>query len=256
MNPAASKAQQMALGLVVADVALWPRQELHPGRVEEFMLLYRDGGLAALPPLDVIADGEDLLLGDGWHRHQALTRLGSPNVLVRLITEPGDPADVAYRHGLLTASTAALPLSRAERRAAVIRLLEDQPELADREIARLAGVSPTTVGASRRRLHGDGATPSTGTAPTVGDPSTPADGVRPSPPLRMPSGADELAIKLARGLDKVWQARALSDVILGDRTGRRLAAALRTEHGDDALVWGRRLAQWTATCLAELEAAH
>ncbi len=79
----------VALARVVADPGLWPREVLHQGRIEEFMLLYRDGGLNALPPLDVVPDGAALLLGDGWHRHQALTRLGSPTARVRLITEAG-----------------------------------------------------------------------------------------------------------------------------------------------------------------------
>lgn len=244
------------LGRVITDPGLWPREQLHHGRVEEFMLLYRDGGLDALPPLDVVPDGGDLLLGDGWHRHQALTRLGSPTALVRLITGPGDPTGVAYRHGLLTASTAALPLTRAERRAAVIRLLEDQPELADREIARLIGVSPTTVGAYRRHLDGDIDTAMTA-EPSAGEQQTTVPTVdQPSPVIGATVGANELALRLARGLEKVWQARGLSDLLLGDRTGRRLAAALRAQHGEDALAWARRLASWSNTCLAELEAAQ
>ncbi len=235
----------VALPRVVADPGLWPREGLHQGRVEEFVLLYRDGGLAALPPLDVVPDGEELLLGDGWHRHQALTRLGSPTARVRILEEPGAPAAVAYRHGLVTASAAALPLTRPERRAAIIRLLEDQPELADREIARLVGVSPTTVGSHRRHLNSPGQDP---------DPASDAFADEPPAVFVATAGADELAVRLARGLEKVWQARGLSDLLLGDRTGRRLAAALRAEHGGDALAWARRLAKWSTTCLAELEA--
>ncbi len=166
------------------------------------MLLYRDGGLDALPPLDVVPDGDQLLLGDGWHRHQALTRLGSPTARVRLITEPGDPTAVAYRHALLTASTAALPLTRFERRAAVLRLLEDQPELADREIARLVGVSPTTVGAYRRHLDRDNASAAVaGASPDSNRAAVPgAD--QPAPAVVATAGADELALKLARGLER------------------------------------------------------
>jgi len=229
----------VALPCVVADPGLWPREGLHQGRVEEFVLLYQDGGLDALPPLDVVPDGEELLLGDGWHRHQALTRLGSPTARVRLITEPGDPTAVAYRHGMLTASTAALPLTRPERRAAVIRLLEDQPELADREIARLAGVSPTTVGAHRKRLLEQ--------SDVIGD------GEVAEAACIAATSADELALRLARSLDRIFEARGLTDYVLGDRTGRRLAKALVELHGaDKALLWARRLKTWSEFATAEL----
>lgn len=239
---------------VVADPGLWPREQLHHGRVEEFMELYRDGGLTALPPLDVVADRESLLLGDGWHRHAALTRLGSATARVRWVTEAGDPTEVVYRHGLLTASSAALPLTRPERRAAVIRLLEDHPDLPDREIARLVGVSPTTVG-TRRRLLAE--VPPRASGPAECHVSAPV-GPEPSPDLYtnntvVLASADELAAKLARGLRKTWEARGLSDLLLGDRTGRRLATALRAEHGNQALAWARRLAQWADRAVKELE---
>jgi len=252
MNVPASAPQEVALTRVLADPGLWPREGLHQGRVEEFMLLYRDGGLDALPPLEVVPDGDQLLLGDGWHRHRALTQLGSATARVRLITEPGDPITVTYRHALLTASTAALPLTRVERRVATIRLLEDQPELADREIARLVGVSPSTVGAHRRRLQdGDGEAALGDLDEAVQDQLTPPAGQ----PYPVTPGADELALRLARGLQNVWEARALSDLILGDRTGRRLAAALRAQHGDQAQAWARRIAQWSNSCLNEFEPA-
>lgn len=104
----------VALSRVVANPYLWPRAELNQGRVEEFMQLYRDSGLAGLPALDVVSAGDRLLLADGWHRHQALTRLDSPTAMVQMLAGDGDPVVRAYRHALLTASTAAMPLTREE----------------------------------------------------------------------------------------------------------------------------------------------
>lgn len=198
-------------------------------------------------------DGERLLLADGWHPHQALTRLGSSTARVQMLAGDGDPAATAYRHGLRTASTAAMPLTREERRTAVLRLLHEHPELADREIARLVGVSPSTVGANRRRLQDN----DRGGEAAAGDLADETVQAQLTPPASQPypvtPGADELALRLARGLQSVWEARALSDLILGDRTGRRLAAALRAQHGDQALTWARRIAQWSSSCLHEFE---
>lgn len=45
------------------------------------------------------------------------------------------------------------PQTETQRRAAVLDLLRTHPELTDREIARRAGVSPTTVGKQRRKME-------------------------------------------------------------------------------------------------------
>lgn len=228
------------IGRVVAEASIWPRQLLDPGRVAEFAGLFRDGDLEALPPLDVVLDGNDLLLADGWHRLRALEAIGAEHVLVQVIDLAGlPPAEAVYRHALATASTAALPLTRAERRTAVVRLLTDYPELADREIARLVGVSPSTVGAHRQRLLGH--------IDTVGDGEV-AEAL-----YAAATGADELARRLARSLGRIFEQRGLTDYLLGDRTGRRLAKALVEVHGDDeALVWARRLQSWAQSAIGEL----
>ncbi len=225
---------------VRADIDQWPRHRLDQARVAEFVGLYRDDGLEALPAVDVVEDGEVLWLADGWHRYNALRLLRADSLLVRLIAA-GEvkPAQAAYRHGLATAATTALPLNRAERRSAVCRLLTDSPALADREIARLVGVSPTTVGAHRTRLLGQG--------------DVAGDGEVAEATWIAAAGADELASLLARSLDRIFEARGLTDHLLGDRTGRRLAKALVEVHGvDDALVWARRLKTWSESATAEL----
>lgn len=233
-------AQTVPIDRVVYDTALWPRAQLDRARVAEFAGLYRDGGLVALPPLDVVADDDVFLLADGWHRLGALRATGLQQVLVRLVDTAGlPPGEAAYRHGLATASTAALPLTRAERRSATVRMLTDYPELADREIARLVGVSPTTVGAHRKRLLGE--------IDTVGDGEL-AEAV-----YTAAAGADELARRLARALDRIYSQRGLSDYLLGDRTGKRLARVLADLHGtDEALVWARRLQAWAGSAVGEL----
>jgi ParB-like chromosome segregation protein Spo0J len=224
---------------VVAEPWAWPRTQLDAERVAEFIALYEDQGLAALPALDVVSDHDQWILADGWHRLTALGQLGFAEVPVNVIAAgDDDPYRAAYRHGLVTAATAARPLSRRERSAAVRRLLADSPDSSDREIARLTGVSPTTVGSHRRQLAGENEQPSEGQR---------------SEHYLATATADELAKKLVASLDKLYTARGLGDALLGDRTGRRLARALKARHGEHAADWARRLVQWATACLNELE---
>jgi hypothetical protein len=59
------------------------------------------------------------------------------------------PREYAYELALLYATRSAKPLTNAEKGAAIARLLAECPELSDRAIARLVGVSHRTVGARR-----------------------------------------------------------------------------------------------------------
>jgi hypothetical protein len=237
---AMSEPTPVALEKICADTSAWPRSSLDQVRVAEFVGLYRDDGLGALPALDVVSTGDGYLLADGWHRLNALRALRVQEALVRLIDPAGLPPDeAAWRHGLITAATAARPLSRAERRTAVDRLLGNSSSLSDREIARLVGVSPTTVGAHRRRLGGETSAP--GAGEQLGSQYVAA------------VTADELAYRLSRSLHRLYEERGLSDWFLGDRTGKRLAAALVDLHGpDDALAWAGRLQGWATVAVAEL----
>jgi hypothetical protein len=61
-----------------------------------------------------------------------------------------DPVDLAFELGVKASATSARPLNRKEKRAAVTRLLETQPELSARDIARRVGVSTTTVTTVKR----------------------------------------------------------------------------------------------------------
>src|SRR4051794_10734810 len=100
----------------------WPRFGLDPTRVAEFMSLYAADGPTALPPIEVVPDGEGgLLIAEGRHRIAAAVELGWQQLpAVTLDLPPGsDPVNVAYVRGLETAATASKPLTRSERRAAV-----------------------------------------------------------------------------------------------------------------------------------------
>ncbi len=225
---------------VIADV--WPRRELDVNRVREFISLYEDGGLEALPPLMVVTTADTPVLYEGRHRYEALMALGAPEALVQAVPLPDgrELIEFAYEGALEASAVAALPLNRVEKRSAVLRLLTTRTDYSDREIARLTGLSHQTVGRIRTRSNGTAADdPSQDTATVYYAEVT----------------ADEIASRLVRGMRQMWDKRGLGDRIVGDRAGKRLAAALRDAHGDDALAWAERFTAWGRVAVSELKRA-
>ncbi len=103
------------------------------------------------PPLKVVwRDGRHLLV-DGFHRLQAAKNIGLESVRVEVVeVSPGaDLHELAFDLN----ATHGRPLSLADRRAFAERMLRNQPHLADREIARCAGLAANTVGTIRGRLE-------------------------------------------------------------------------------------------------------
>ena len=155
----------VALDRITLDPDAWPREALDEERVELFAELLRDaraagtqtqsGWVDPLPPLVAVADGRgDYFLADGRHRYEARRRLGAGFDLVAVqVFQPNGrpPVDFAYELALLCAQ-GAKPLTTAEKRAAVLRLLAERLDLSDRAIARLVGVSNSTVSSHRRAL--------------------------------------------------------------------------------------------------------
>lgn len=104
--------------------------------------------LADTGELDPVLVTHDGRLVDGRHRLEAAVARGEEQLAVIEV-------DVDDELEALVASARAnahrgLPMTTTERRALVTELLIRAPEWADRRIAAVAGVSPTTVGAVRR----------------------------------------------------------------------------------------------------------
>jgi ParB-like nuclease domain len=216
----------------------WPREGPDEERLALFAELYASDGVGALPPIEVIGrPNGKYLIADGHHRAFAAVRVGLKEIPaeILLLANAADPFAVAYRRGLETARESSKPLTLNERRKAGWRLLKEEPNLPDREIARLSGLSHQTIGRLRQRQN-------------TGSPE-------PTPPVEYTplESADDLARKLVTGLSKVWEARGLSDYIIGDKTGKRLAAALRHHHGEKAPEWATRIRRWADVALVELE---
>ena len=149
-------------------------------------------------------------------------------------------AELFAGRGFISTNTG---LGRRERHAAIERLIADAPTLSDREIGRLVGVAHTTVGRVRRELNG---------VEVQADPE-----VEPGMGFVVDAAAVDLAGRLFRALDRVYEARGLGfqDAFLGDRTAHRLAEALTTAFPDNALERATRYRSWIDGAIKQLRRA-
>jgi ParB-like chromosome segregation protein Spo0J len=221
---------RIAVDLIRFDQQVWPRHQLDKSRVSEFMDLFEHEGDEALPPLEIVSDGSgSFLLAEGVHRYAALRSLGRESALTVTVDVPAGltPVQAAFERAVDTAARSSKPLTRAERNAAVVRLLAEHPDRSDREIASLCGVSHQTVGRRRAELDND-------EEETV------------EPVYQQRLHEEEIAKRLFKALEKVWEARGfgLVDSFKGDRTGERLARVLHKAYGEEALERAHRYQAW------------
>jgi hypothetical protein len=103
-----------------------------------------------LPP--ILVHRETMRVVDGAHRLRAALLKNEDTIEVRFFD--GDRAE-AFLAAVRANVSHGLPLTMAEREAAVARIIASHPHHSDRMIASLAGVSAKTVGAIRRRAGVD-----------------------------------------------------------------------------------------------------
>jgi hypothetical protein len=238
MSAPAPQTTAVSLDQITLDDRVWPREQLDSERVELFMELIRDVRESALtgqnwtdplPPLVTVADGQGgYIVADGRHRYEARRRLRADfDVVPVYVFQPDGRTSIdrAYELALSFATVSAKPLTTAEKRAAIQRLITDRPELSGREVARLVEVSHSTVNEHRRR---------------VDDSSTDADSVsREQPgtgrePLRWEVAARRLAKDTA---ELLGSCRKLFGGPNFKSAGRELYDALAALYGDeDALA--------------------
>ncbi|TCR16014.1 ParB-like nuclease family protein [Streptomyces sp. BK205] len=97
-----------------------------------------------LPPITVHRD--TLKVIDGMHRLRAAVVRGDTSIRAQLFDGSDDEA---FIFAVKANNAHGLPLTTADRRAAVSRVLQVHPEWSDRAIASIAGVSAHTVGKVR-----------------------------------------------------------------------------------------------------------
>ncbi|WP_333767772.1 ParB/RepB/Spo0J family partition protein [Streptomyces sp. IBSBF 2435] len=115
------------------------------GEVEEHARTLAESQ-AALPP--IVVHRSTMRVVDGMHRLRAATLRGDKHIEVRLVEGAAEDAfvlavELNAEHGL--------PLSRQDRTAAALRIIESHPHWSDRRIAAVTGLSPGGVGALRSR---------------------------------------------------------------------------------------------------------
>lgn len=234
--------RDVPLAAIRPDTTVWARTGFDEERVALFMSLFEAGGPEALPPILLVPVDDEYLIGDGWGRTKSAEALRWETIRARVVEPmPGvDAAAFAYELSLKTAATSARPLSRAERQAAIARLIVDGTERTDRQIAELVGVAHTTVGRQRRIALG------------TGKPGPEAAG---EDYLRTVNATD-VARRFFKGMEQIYAARGLGigDAVFGDRTGDRLASLLTNSFGDEALDRAQRYLAWVERALEKLEA--
>jgi ParB-like chromosome segregation protein Spo0J len=228
--------ETVPLSQIVTSRQAWPRDNGDADRVEMFAgLLDAD---QYIPPPEVVDLGDGRwLLADGVHRVEAHRQLGRSeiDVVVVPIHDGETSVQAAYRRALETATLSALPLTKAERRRAVYRLLDERSELSHRAVARLVGVSHQTVDrwAVERGRHEAG---------------EPAQDVV----VERRVSVDDVARRFVRYAGQLNEARGLLDLVANGRMSKHLAEAFVDKFGDDAARQAKRCAEWFAAAARRL----
>ncbi|MFN8558452.1 MAG: ParB/RepB/Spo0J family partition protein [Dehalococcoidia bacterium] len=184
----------LPIDTIRTDGGAQPRDTMLRDTIDEYAELYREG--VALPPVVVFHDGADYWLADGYHRVAAAFMAGLDRIAADL--RMGTRRD-AVLHGCGANATHGIRRSNADKRRAVLRVLED-PEWSRwsvAEIARRCAVSPALVRSVRADLAPAPAGPPPSAAFEDGDEERSGaaarrngDGVRFQAPAGSPWAAD------------------------------------------------------------------
>jgi hypothetical protein len=234
--------QLISLELLRLDRRVFPRDKVDPERRRLFAELYEEGGPYALPAI-LAVHGPDLgayLVADGFTRVFAAHDAGLeslPTVFPPIQAELS-AIENAWEIGLREVAKAGKPLTRVEQQEALLRALDRHSDWSDAEIAKLVGCRRETVWRQRYIA-------------TSGEQDESAERW-----ATTSVSADQIARSMVRQVGRLWDARGLTDLLLGDRTGQRLANALDEQFGEDAVEWAERFVRWTQRALDDLRSAE
>lgn len=242
MNTVHSSSQRIALDLLHLKQRVFPRFKVDPERRRLFAELYEEGGGDALPPILVVHDPAvgGYLVADGFTRVFAAYDAGLEALPALFPPTEADrsPVENAWEIGLREVARAGKPLSRGEQQEAVLRALDERADWSDAEIAKLVGCTRQTVWRQRCIATAE---------------------EQPEQAERWATtsvSADQIARSMVRQVGRLWDGRGLTDLLLGDRTGQRLANALDEQFGEDAVEWAERFVRWTQRALDDLRSAE
>jgi ParB-like chromosome segregation protein Spo0J len=212
-----------------------------------------------LPP--ILVHRPTMRVIDGMHRLRAAVERGDSDILVEYFDGSEEDAFVRairdnIRHGL--------PLSRADREAAVGRLLRSHPDWSNRAIASMTGLSAPTVGAIRRRVTGKSSQPAERvgldgrTRPLSGaagrERASRIIALHPDAPLRYVAREAGISLSTAQDVRKRME-RGENPVPAGPRPAPvDLGPVLATLRQDPSLRFtksGRVLLHWLGICAAD-----
>jgi hypothetical protein len=129
------------------------RSQLDPDAVRDYKVLWEEN-YKHFPPCDVFFDGTDYWVGGGHHRITAARQAGKAEMQCRV--RQGTKND-AILFGFKDNDKNGVRRTNADKRHSVQMILEDPlwgPELSDRSIGNMAGVSRTHVMDVRKSLEG------------------------------------------------------------------------------------------------------
>lgn len=141
---------------IIADPDVQPRVSMSKETIEEYAEAIKQDA-KCMPPVTAFFDGSDYWLADGFHRHAGYELADCDHI--PCVVKQGSKRD-AMLFALGCNATHGLKRTNADKRAAVLKLLNDQEwsKWSTEEIARRACVDPQTVANHRKaisRISGD-----------------------------------------------------------------------------------------------------
>jgi hypothetical protein len=145
------KIQELAVGKIRIDGDTQPRIEILEDVVNEYRRDMLRG--AQFPPVEVVFDGTDYWLFDGFHRYKA-ARLAQRKKITAIVYE-GTKEEAAWR-SLAANAVHGLRRSREDTAWAIDRAIRLHPDRSNRFISRHVGVDHNTVARRRGKLESTG----------------------------------------------------------------------------------------------------
>lgn len=142
--------QNLKLKQIRIDGETQSRVQINDDVVSEYAESLKDG--AKFPPVDVVFDGVDYWLTDGFHRWHAHNDIGALDISANVISGSKKDARI-FAHGANKGH--GLRRSNADKRKSVLGMLADAPEWSDSKIAKHVGVDHKTVASHRSAILGN-----------------------------------------------------------------------------------------------------